>query len=91
MEILEYIEPHPSGGTCRVRMSSQQAIDWVKKVHSEYLTDKQALNDFIVIHYAYWVEKHTPCRTCSTKKHPTGCEYCNERTLDQSNQKSNSG
>ena len=56
MNLLEYLEPHPSGGTCRVRMTEQQAIDWTKKMHPE-LTDEQALDDFAVIHWAYWVKE----------------------------------
>jgi len=86
MKILEYTDPHPSGGIQITRMTKQQAIDWTKQLHPE-LTEEQALEDFIVAQWAYWVEEHTPCRTCSTKKHPTGCEFCNERTLDQSYKK----
>ncbi len=56
MDLLEYLEPHPSGGTCRIRMTSQQAIDWTKKVHPE-LTDEQALEEFIVVHWASRVEE----------------------------------
>lgn len=56
--ILEYNEPHPSGGNCRVTLTRQQAIDWTKKLHPE-LTDEQALEDFIIVHWAYWVEYQT--------------------------------
>ena len=84
MKILEYTDPHPSGGIQITRMTKQQAIDWMKKIYPTVdYTEEQALGDFIVVQWAYWVEEHTPCRTCSTKKHPTGCEFCNERTLEE--------
>ena len=54
-EYYEYIEPHPSGGTCTIRMTRQQAIDWTYRAHVG-LSDEQALQDFIAIHWAYKVE-----------------------------------
>lgn len=57
MRLLEYNEPHPSGGNCRVRMTRQQAIDWTVTVRKSIMTEQKALDDFIVTHWAYWVEE----------------------------------
>ena len=54
--ILEYTDPHPSGGIQLTRMTRQQAIDWTKELHPD-LTEEQALEDFIVVQWAYWVEE----------------------------------
>ena len=67
MKLLEFLEPHPSGGTCRVRMTEQQAIDYTKKIHPE-LTDERALEDFTIIHWAYWVEEQGCSGSSMTKE-----------------------
>ena len=54
-EYYEYTEPHPSGGTCTIRMTHQQAIDWTYRAHVG-LSDESALQAFIAIHRAYKVE-----------------------------------
>jgi len=50
-EYYKYTEPHPSGGVCTVCMTRKQAIDWTRKIH-QGLSDTQALEDFIVVHWA---------------------------------------
>ena len=52
--ILEFIEPHPTGGTCYVRISKEQAIAWQKRKWPQ-ATDEEALEDFKTIHWAYEV------------------------------------
>ncbi|KKN32327.1 hypothetical protein LCGC14_0814760 [marine sediment metagenome] len=59
-KLLAYDDPHPSGGNCHVIMTEKQAIEWVKKIYKEnegvVLTDKQALDEFIAVNFAYWEE-----------------------------------
>lgn len=56
--ILEYIDPHPSGGIQITRVTRQQAIDWTKKIYPTVdYTDEQALEEFITVQFAYWVEE----------------------------------
>ena len=52
--ILEFVEPHPTGGTCYVRISKEQAISWQKKRWPQ-AEDEEALEDFKTIHWAYEV------------------------------------
>ena len=52
--ILEFVEPHPTGGTCYVRISKEQAIAWQKRKWPQ-ATDEEALEDFKTIHWAYEV------------------------------------
>jgi len=55
-QIYEFVEPHTFGGTSFVRMTAAQAIAVAKKVAKSYnreITDKEALDDFIVTHWAY--------------------------------------
>ena len=51
---LEFIEPHPTGGTCYVRISKEQAIAWQKRKWPQ-ATDEDALEDFKIIHRAFEV------------------------------------
>ncbi len=53
-EEYEYVEPHPSGGKCTIRMTRQQAIYWIRQVH-QGLSDQLALEAFIAVHWAYKV------------------------------------
>lgn len=64
-EIWEYVEPHSSGGTCYVRMTKQQAIDWMKtyilKYYSELVpnTDEEIFQEWVVVNWAYKYEEKT--------------------------------
>ena len=50
--MLEFVEPHPIGGTSYVRISKEQAIAWQKRQWPQ-ATDEEALEDFKTIHGAY--------------------------------------
>ena len=52
--ILEFVEPHFTGGTCYVRISKEQAIAWQKRKWPQ-ATDEDALEDFKIIHWAFEV------------------------------------
>ncbi len=53
-EVWAYDEPHPTGGNCHVTLTKRQAIEWTKKAYPELeLSDKEAFDDFITIHWAY--------------------------------------
>ncbi len=52
-KLLAYNEPHISGGNCEVTMTEIQAIKWTQQIHPE-LNKKEALQDFIVIHWAHY-------------------------------------
>ena len=52
--ILEFVEPHPTGGTCYVRISKEKAIAWQKRKWPQ-ATDEDALEDFKVVHWAFEV------------------------------------
>jgi len=55
--VLEFQQPHPSGGNCRVQISMKKAIEFAKQVHpNQYESDEDALEDFKTIHWAYWTE-----------------------------------
>ncbi len=57
-ELIAYNEPHPSGGNCLVTMTRKQAIVWAEKSCPSgfnYETEQEALEDFIVVHWAYWI------------------------------------
>lgn len=51
MRYLYYVDPHPTGGTCYVKLTEEQAVEWQKKIH-DYKSDGEALDDFIVVHWA---------------------------------------
>ncbi len=57
-KVLAYDDPHPSGGNCHVTMTEKQAVEWTKKIYKDgrgiKLSDKQALDEFIVVNFAYW-------------------------------------
>ena len=50
--IFQFSEPHECGGDSLVSISAQKAVEWQRKVR-EYPSDEAALDDFIVIHWAY--------------------------------------
>ena len=50
--ILEFVEPHPTGGTCYVRISKEQAIAWQKRKWPQ-ATDEDALEDFKISYWAF--------------------------------------
>ena len=58
--ILVFEEPHDSGGDCRVTMTEAQAIEWSRKILEKIhpnkgpFSDKNCLDEFIVIHYAWY-------------------------------------
>lgn len=64
-ELWEYVEPHESGGTCYVRMTKKQAIDWMHKYiyeylrHTKELTEEELFQEWIVVNWAYKYEKET--------------------------------
>ena len=59
--MIQYVEPHPCGGTCLVTLTEEQAIEWQKKAaaHAGYVykSDEEALDDFMVVHWARKVEE----------------------------------
>ena len=61
--LLQFYEPHPTGGDARVRISVEKAIDSQKRSASkrghEYESDKAALDDFIVCHHAHYITTTT--------------------------------
>ena len=62
-KLLQFYEPHPTGGDARVRISAEKAIDSQKgsasKRGHEYKSDKAALDDFIVCHHAHYITTDT--------------------------------
>ncbi len=52
---LQFVEPHPTGGHATVTLTKEQAVNWTRAVHPE-LSDEQALENFIVVHWAWYVE-----------------------------------
>jgi hypothetical protein len=58
--MLQFHEPHPTGGDCVVKISEEKAIEYQKSIRN-YESDEDALDDFIAIHFAYYVkEERTP-------------------------------
>jgi len=56
---IYYLEPHPSGGTCLVGLTREQAIKSQRDTHPRYqadlahLPDDEILLDFIATHWAW--------------------------------------
>lgn len=50
---LEFIEPHPTGGTSFVRLTEDQVIRFMQEKYPE-LSEEAALDEFIVINWAYY-------------------------------------
>ncbi len=56
-KVLMYETPHPSGGVCRTQLTREQAIKFTRELHPNLKwNDEEVLLDFIVIHWAWWVE-----------------------------------
>ena len=57
--VLYYDDPHPTGGSIRTTLTERQAIAWVKKIAPAGLfdTDQQALDEFIVVHWASYLDE----------------------------------
>lgn len=57
-QMYEFVEPHPSGGTCYIRLTARQAIDWTRRRltellgHDPGLPDPHLLDEFITVHWA---------------------------------------
>ena len=55
--IIEFDEPHQSGGNCRVTLTEDQAVEWWRKAHpGKFATREDAIDDFLVIHGAWYRE-----------------------------------
>ena len=50
---LCFVEPHPTGGDATVTLTEEQAIAWQRRIRY-YASDADALNDFMVVNWAYW-------------------------------------
>jgi len=58
-EVWAYDEPHESGGNCKVTMTKEQAIQWVKNTYPTVrYNDEEAFTKFISVHWAYRYEKN---------------------------------
>jgi hypothetical protein len=60
-KFLEYIEPDEQDNPKTIRVSVEEAIKKSKLVAAEYAdytyeSDEEALQDFIAVNWAYWVE-----------------------------------
>ena len=57
-KLIAFDEPHSSGGNCHVTMTKEQAIAWIKKIYKAAkradISNGQALEEFIVVNWAYW-------------------------------------
>jgi len=52
--MLEFVEQHVTGGVAYVKITEDQAIDYMKQQRS-YSSNQEALLDFVSIHWAYEV------------------------------------
>lgn len=56
-QLYEFVEPHPTGGAARVRLTAKQAIDFTRDTNPGYImTDEHALESFIAVHWAWKVK-----------------------------------
>lgn len=59
-DVYEFIEPHPSGGTCYVRVTREQVIEHQRQVGAAkghvYTNDDEAIEDFVAVHWVKEVE-----------------------------------
>jgi len=51
---LVFVEPHVSGGVCRIELTERQAIDWYKKATCRNVSDEEALQNFIAVNWAWY-------------------------------------
>lgn len=58
--ILQYCEPDENGNVKIIRHTVKEAINMMKayaqKHGFSYSSDKEAINEFMALHWAYWVE-----------------------------------
>ena len=59
--LYEFCEPHISGGDCTIKLTAQQAVDWLRSNNKRYvgISDKVVFEDFIVSHWASRVNKES--------------------------------
>ena len=62
MRYLEFLEEHPTQGYIKVKRTEEDAIEYQReyalKTHNYvYPYDQQALDDYICVNWAYYVEE----------------------------------
>jgi histidinol dehydrogenase len=61
MKYLQYIEPDEHDNVKVIRVTVEQAIEFMNQIAAEhghvYDNADEAVNDFIAVNWAYWVEE----------------------------------
>jgi hypothetical protein len=57
-KIFTFMEPHPTGGDCKVTITESKIIDYMKKIQEQNpkmkdATDEMLLDEFCINHWCY--------------------------------------
>jgi len=61
--MIEFMEPHITGGTSTIHITEEDAIKHQRQF-GKYKSDDEALDDFLVIHYGVMIDVYVKCDEC---------------------------